>query len=290
MSETNNIISIDELYGVYRESDPQELIIDLRAPDDYKVMHIENSLSLPVNRIEKSSFDFKAKKRIYLVCKEGKEAPLATVALSAIYTGVKVYHVATGGFDEWFNKKYPVVSGLSEDATRRDSDLEQNDSDGRNMEKKTRLLPEALRAEISPLLQDHQKIFFFKDRGRNCYLVCDLIRHQAIVFNPLIEIHHHIIDQMVRVDCDCVFTIFFENLNVEGSPSSRIHSEDFAKLTSSVALEAKSNAAIEKIWNGEFASRPDLDSDNEVVVWGKILFTKKPKTNVLKDLVVLSAQ
>ena len=272
------IISIDELYGVYRESNSEELIIDLRPLEEFKLGQIEGSISLPAIKVSKSSLDLSAKKRLYLLCKDGKLAPQAAVEVASYYPDATVYYVGTGGFDDWVQKRYPIISGFAEVAQKKNGETEalgQNDADDRNIVKTTRLLPPGRREEVALALPATIRVFFFTYRGRASYLICDLKAKKAVSINPLIEIHHHIVDQMVRMGCDCIRAIYFKSLKFEDSPPPDVHARDFAKITFSEAVSADELCATKPFpWEEkiEFAS----DSrGNEAVVYRGVIFSSR---------------
>lgn len=228
--EDRKIISIDELYGVYKEGRDDELILDLRSGSDYREIRIEDSLNLPFNRLQFGSFDLKKIKRAYLICKTGSEAPMGAKEMKRLYPDLEIYFVAHGGFDEWVEKKYPVIS--SNVLTLKNSiEVEQNEPDFINLKKVTRLPPEGRRSRVEKCLPKSVKLNYFSDRQRNCWLISDIDRGESILINPLIEIHHHIIDQMVRLGCECAAILYDDHLRWSHSPPPAVHAKDFHQLT-----------------------------------------------------------
>ena len=245
MGLENRIISIDELYGVYKEANHEELIIDLRTSTDYRQLHIEDSLNIPFNRLQLSSFNLRKIKRAYLVCKRGSEAPMGAKEMNRLYPDVEVYYVASGGLDEWTEKKYPIIFSTNSQREQMDDGLGQNEPDYINVKKLTRLLPIDRRDTIEKLLSEIMQVYFFVDQDRSCYLVVDRERKKAMVLNPLVEIHHHLIDQLVRSDCECELTLYDADLTYENSPSPLTHAKDFSSLVGSPYYSLKELKAVD---------------------------------------------
>lgn len=230
MNDHNKIISTDELYGVYKEGREDELILDLRSGSDYREMYIEGSLNIPFNRLQLGSFDLKKIKRAYLLCKTGSEAPMGARQMKHLYPDLEVYFVAHGGFDEWVEKKYPVLTSKIL-KLKNIAQLEHNEPDVINLKKVTRRFAPELQARIEAQFPKSVEIHYFRDHERNCYLLSDRERGEAVLINPLIEIHHHLIDQMVRLDCECVAILYDEHLRWNHSPPPAVHAKDFSQMT-----------------------------------------------------------
>ncbi len=258
------IISIDELYGVYKEARGDELIVDLRPGTDYREMHIEDSLNIPFNRLQLGSFDLKKIKRAYMICKTGSEAPMGAKQMQRLYPEVEIYYIAHGGFDEWIEKKYPLVSAKVL-KLKNTVELEQNEPDFINLKKMTRLVPlptEEWRSRI-------EGINYFTDHQRNCYLISDLKRKESILINPLIEIHHHIIDQIVRLGCECAAILYDEHFRWNFSPPPESHAKDFSQLTGGKCYSFSSvHASKLTLWSGDLISMTDDHGHNGILYKG----------------------
>ncbi len=259
MVEDRKIISIDELYGVYKEARGDELIVDLRPGTDYREMHIEDSLNIPFNRLQLGSFDLKKIKRAYVICKSGSEAPMAAKQMGRRYPEIEIYFIAHGGFDEWVEKKYPLVSAKVL-KLKNAVELEQNEPDFINLKKTTRLITQEWRSRV-------EGINYFKDHERNCYLISDVKRGESILINPLIEIHHHIIDQIVRLDCECVAILYDEHLRWNFSPPPSVHAKDFSQLVRGKCYSFSSVHAS-SLWSGDLISMTDDKGHNGILYKG----------------------
>lgn len=274
MSENNKIISIDELYGVYKEGREDELILDLRSGSDYRETYIEGSLSIPFNRLQLGSFDLKKIKRAYLLCKIGSEAPMGARQMERLYPDLEIYFVAQGGFDEWVEKKYPVLTSKVL-KLKNIAQLEQNEPDFMNLKKVTRRLAQHQEARIENLLPKSIEVHYFRDHERNCYLLSDKQRGESILINPLIEIHHHIIDQLIRLDCECVAILYDEHLRWHHSPPPVVHAKDFSQLTTANAYSFSSLCHPEEVpWSQDLSPLMD-DTGHTGILYKGIVFCCK---------------
>lgn len=275
MSETTGyIVSIDELYGIYRDTRDEELIIDIRSQAAFKKSHIDGSISLPRIKIGKSSLDLSDKKRVYLVGDDGAEAHSAAGEFSKIHPKLLVHHVVTGNYKEWVDKDYPVIAEISLRNALKEVHIGQNDADYRSMVRATRLVPEDVRERVNEVLPDTVKVYYFTQKGHRCYLVCDLKAKKAFVINPLIEIHHHIVDQSVRMDCEITTAVFWVRLRFEGSPAPEVHAKDFEEITLCRSLSVKDAS-------GAFPGLAVLDE--ETVSYKGLVFSSRKETGKASD-------
>ena len=273
MSSVERIISIDELYGIYKEGRSEDIIVDVRDVFEYQNAYIENSLSLPHNKISKSSLKFIKVKNIYLVCREGNSAQQCSQLMQTIYSNLNIYYVAQGGMKEWIEKKYPIISQIRNNQNIHDSDsLNQNEPDLKSLVKKTRLLPVDVRERVKNMLPSAIRIYLFKDKNRNSYLICDFKRHEAVVINPLNEIHHEIIDQIIRDDCHCILTLYFDFLKYQNSPQPVVHAADFSVLVGNQYCSVKALGEItDKYWAKQFQASETQDGST-VLTYFNIAF------------------
>ncbi len=180
--DKKRIISIDELYGVYRENKKDELIIDLRPASDYRSAHIEDSVNLPFNKLQASSFKFENVKNVYLICKMGSESPMAAKLISEIYPELTVHYITVGGLDEWMEKKYPVIFEEKKiTLIKNEPEFDKNEPDTQYIKKTTRLIPEKKRELIRKHLPSFINIYHFENLNRNSYLIVNLEKKEAIV-------------------------------------------------------------------------------------------------------------
>jgi hypothetical protein len=182
------------------------------------------------------------------------------------YTEIETYFIAHGGFDEWVEKKYPLVSAKVL-KLKNAVELEQNEPDFINLKKMTRLVSGERRSRI-------EGINYFKDQERNCYLISDVKRGESILINPLIEIHHHIIDQIVRLDCECAAILYDEHLRWNFSPPPSAHAKDFSRLTGGKCYSFSSVHPL-ALLSGDLTSITDDNGHNGILYKGIAFYCKQ---------------
>jgi rhodanese-related sulfurtransferase len=107
-------VSIAELKAAM-DRDEDIVILDVREPDEYTVAHIPDSINIPRGLLEFSIWKVvpDKKQKIFVYCKTGARAALATKALNEIgYQGAVA--VNTGGV-AWVKAGYPVESSIFEE-------------------------------------------------------------------------------------------------------------------------------------------------------------------------------
>ncbi len=76
------------------------IILDVRTPEEYEEKHIQNSINIPVNLIEKRYEEISKNKEIIVYCRRGNRSHVA--AMNLLEKGHTVYDVATQ--KEWERK------------------------------------------------------------------------------------------------------------------------------------------------------------------------------------------
>lgn len=271
------IVSMDEVYGVYREASKKELIVDLRPRDDYDKKHIEDSLSIPAHKALRTSYDLSKKERVYLVCQDGKESTRLAPKFAELYPKTMFYYTPIGGFAEWVKKNYPVVSqdakNLREGVEL--SSEEMNEPDYRKIVKGTRILPPEMHQKMRTLLPEGYMYAYFADKNRSCYVFYFKKERRSLTINPLIEVHHHFIDQTVRNFCEFTTCLYFESTEFANSPKPHEHAEDFNKLTNAQTLKASRFALPElEKWFAK-VDYQQTENGGEILVLDRLAITSK---------------
>lgn len=79
---------------------PDELILDVRTPEEFEEGHVPGARNIPHEDVEKYASELKQYKKIFLHCRSGKRAQVATAALErAGLTNIQC--VASGGWMDW---------------------------------------------------------------------------------------------------------------------------------------------------------------------------------------------
>ena len=91
------------------------VVLDVREPNEYEVAHIPGSINIPRGLIEFSIWAVvpEKEKKIFVYCKTGGRAALATKTLNEIGYSNAVA-VNTGGA-AWVKAGYPVETSISDD-------------------------------------------------------------------------------------------------------------------------------------------------------------------------------
>jgi glyoxylase-like metal-dependent hydrolase (beta-lactamase superfamily II)/rhodanese-related sulfurtransferase len=98
-------IGADELARVLG-SDGAPLVVDVRLPAEYRAMHVEPSLCVPLDELARRRGELPRDRELVLVCRTGARARLAAAELSDFRT-----RVLDGGLVAWQEAGHPVVEG-----------------------------------------------------------------------------------------------------------------------------------------------------------------------------------
>lgn len=102
-----DIISIDELHDKAQQVGGNDLILDVRSPEEYSAGHIEGSQNTPHEDVSSVAEDLKKYDKVYVHCKMGGRAKMASEAL--INSGLdNIVCVGNGGMERWTQMGWPV--------------------------------------------------------------------------------------------------------------------------------------------------------------------------------------
>jgi glyoxylase-like metal-dependent hydrolase (beta-lactamase superfamily II)/rhodanese-related sulfurtransferase len=88
------------------QSDSAPLIVDVRLPAEYRAMHLEPSLCVPLDELARRRGELPRDRELVLVCRTGARARLAAAELSDFRT-----RVLDGGLVAWQEAGHPVIEG-----------------------------------------------------------------------------------------------------------------------------------------------------------------------------------
>ena len=101
------IISIDELHDKVQQMGENDLILDVRSAEEYSAGHIGGSQNTPHEEVSAIAEDLKGYDNIYVHCKMGGRAKMASESL--INAGLdNVVCVGNGGMERWMEMSWPV--------------------------------------------------------------------------------------------------------------------------------------------------------------------------------------
>ena len=88
-------ITVEELAGALGGADAP-LVVDVRLPAEYRAVHLEPSVLLPLDEIAPAARRAAARRELVLVCRTGARARLAAAELTDLRT-----RVLEGGLAAW---------------------------------------------------------------------------------------------------------------------------------------------------------------------------------------------
>ena len=78
---SNKTMSLDELHGRHKQLEANEIILDVRRPEEFAESHIEDALNIPLDQLNERWEGLKTYKTVYIHCKRGGRAKTAFEAL-----------------------------------------------------------------------------------------------------------------------------------------------------------------------------------------------------------------
>lgn len=100
-------MSLDELYQKHGKLSTNEVILDVRNPDEFSEGHIDGALNIPLPEVSERISELKDFGTIYIHCKRGGRAKSAFETLQKLGLN-NVVCVSDAGMDAWQERGYPV--------------------------------------------------------------------------------------------------------------------------------------------------------------------------------------
>jgi len=101
-------ISMEALHDAWQSLGSDELIVDVRKPEDYGVAHVPGSKNIPFATVIDCSDELAAYRRVYFYCYGGPGSKAIAEQLSAKGFSDLCY-VGQTGFSDWQAKGFPVA-------------------------------------------------------------------------------------------------------------------------------------------------------------------------------------
>ena len=93
-------ISVDDLHNRIQSLGPDDLILDVRTPEEFQAGHIHGAQNIPHEEVVSIAENLKQYKTVYVHCKMGGRAKMAAQALQE--SGLKnIVCVGDGGMERW---------------------------------------------------------------------------------------------------------------------------------------------------------------------------------------------
>lgn len=104
---SNTLLTLVDFYNVHQEMAANEVILDVRRPDEFSEGHMPKALNIPVDQLATRTAELKNFSKIYIHCKRGGRAKTAYETLSNLGLDNLVC-IHDGGMDMWIENGYPV--------------------------------------------------------------------------------------------------------------------------------------------------------------------------------------
>jgi phage shock protein E len=104
---SNTTMALDDFHGVHKKLEANEVILDVRRPDEFAEAHIENALNIPVDQVASRIDELKKYKAVYIHCKKGGRAKTAFETLKNLGLS-NLICIDDAGMDAWLERGYPV--------------------------------------------------------------------------------------------------------------------------------------------------------------------------------------
>ena len=98
-------IAVEEL-GAALGGVAAPLVVDVRLPAEYRAVHLEPSVSLPLDELPRRRDELPRDREVVLLCRTGARARLAAAELAGFRT-----RVLEGGIAAWQASGHPVIEG-----------------------------------------------------------------------------------------------------------------------------------------------------------------------------------
>jgi rhodanese-related sulfurtransferase len=107
---SNTHLTLKEFHDRHLKIGKNDVILDVRNPDEFKESHIQGALNYPVSEVVQHIEELKKYDHIYIHCKRGGRAQTAFQILSG--SGLKnLVCISDAGMDMWISEGYPIVKG-----------------------------------------------------------------------------------------------------------------------------------------------------------------------------------
>lgn len=103
-------MDVHQLNEKFKQLASDEIILDVRTPEEYEIGHIPNSLNIPLDSLRSRFEELNQYSKIYVHCKMGGRAKKATEDLHKLGL-LQAICVAQAGMQMWIEEGYPVVQG-----------------------------------------------------------------------------------------------------------------------------------------------------------------------------------
>lgn len=100
-------LSIEELHLEFQKLKKDELIIDVRQPDEFASGHVPGARNIPHTEIAAHADELRGFKNVYIYCHAGGRVQMAMFELSH-YGLQNISGVVSGGMPNWVARNFPI--------------------------------------------------------------------------------------------------------------------------------------------------------------------------------------
>jgi rhodanese-related sulfurtransferase len=100
-------ITLQDLYKKSTNLGSNDLILDVRNPDEFAAGHIENARNIPLPEVAQYVAELKKYDHVYIHCKRGGRAKTAFESLKNAGLN-NIVCIFDAGMDAWIENGYPV--------------------------------------------------------------------------------------------------------------------------------------------------------------------------------------
>ncbi len=100
-------ITMRELKDRFDSLKSDELIVDVREPEEYAEGHIPRSRNIPHEEVAQHAAELKKYRTVYVHCRSGRRVQLCCAELAAASLN-NIVMIPTGGMPDWENAGFPI--------------------------------------------------------------------------------------------------------------------------------------------------------------------------------------
>lgn len=104
---SNILMTLKEFHDKHVNLGNNDLILDVRNPDEYREAHIKGAMNIPLPEVSQRAQELMKFDTIYIHCKRGGRAQTAFQLLSAAGL-TNLTCIADAGMDAWVAEGYPT--------------------------------------------------------------------------------------------------------------------------------------------------------------------------------------
>ncbi len=107
---SNTQMTLKEFHDRHLKLGKNDVILDVRNPDEYREAHIKGALNIPLPELAEHAEKLKKYDHVYIHCKRGGRAQSATQVLSSAGL-TNIVCISDAGMDMWVNEGFPFERG-----------------------------------------------------------------------------------------------------------------------------------------------------------------------------------